>query len=380
MNVYVSASASHDDNILRLSSSPFPEQDERDARRGGDWYSITALGVRLSLPYGNHRLFADAQVNDERYRRFKELDFRGHDVKAEWEWKVPDRWASRVGYNDREKLGEFSDQPVALRRKNELRIREVFGEANWQPTGVVRLRGFVSERDQRNGDPILRQNDVDVRTYDVSAHYPIWNTGSLGGGYRLERGRYPQRQLVSGSLFDNEYEQRHPYAILERDVFGHSRILLRAGPLERKYRNRPERNVDDHAYRFVWDWKATYKTSVRFIALRDISVVEEVATNFVRVRGLGVQPEWRPTEKITVTALLDFSRRDYLGDPGFVLATPLPDRSRRDTLRIVSLSARWVPMKQLELSASATRERRTSNFDLGDYEATLFSVGGRLVF
>ncbi len=378
---YVSATLTHDDNILRLSDSPFPEQDLlSEGRRGGDWYLVTALGTRINFPYGQQRFLADLQVNDERYRRFKELDFRGHDAKAEWEWRVEGRWFSRVGYNDVKKLGEFSDLPVELRVKNPLRTREGYAEANWQPTGKWRLRGFASERQQRNGDSLLRQNDVDVRTYDVSAHYPVWNTGWVGGGYRLEEGSYPQRQFVAGSLFDNTYRQRHPYLSGERDLFGHSRVSLRAGPIEREYENRPERDVKDTAFRFVYDWKPTVKTGIQFIALREISVVEEVATNFVRVRGFAVRPEWRITEKTTLVGLYDHSLRDYLGDPGFVLETPLPDRSRRDRLRILSISLQWIPVKNLSLSATASHEKRASTFELGDYTATVFSVQGRLSF
>jgi exopolysaccharide biosynthesis operon protein EpsL len=379
--LYVSETVNHDDNILRLSSNPFPEQGgPRDIRTGGDTFFVTGIGGRIVLPYGNHRFFADAQVIDERYRRFTDLDFRGHDARAEWEWKVPDRWASRVAYLDQEKLGEFADQPLLLRVKNELRIKEALGEANWTPTGVFRLRGYISERQQRNGDPLLRQNDIDVRTYDVSGHYPIYQTGWIGGGYRLEKGEYPQRIFESGSLFDNAYEQRHPYVAGERDLFGHSRVSFRIGPIEREYRNRPERNVDDTAYRFVYDWKPTFKTSVQFIAVRDISVVEEVATNFVRIRGFAVRPEWRATEKITVSAAYDYTLRDYLGSPGFVVDVPVADGTRRDKLHILSLSARWIPLKYLELLASASRERRTSTFDLGDYDVTLFSLQAKLTF
>lgn len=381
VQLYVTETVNHDDNILRLSSNPFPEQGTpRDLRTGGDWFYVTGLGGRIALPYGNHRFLADAQVIDERYRRFKDLDFRGHDARAEWEWKVPDRWSSRVAYLDQKKLGEFADQPLELRTKNELRIREALADANWQPTGVFRFRGFVSERQQRNGDSLLSQNDVDVRTYDVSGHYPVYQTGWIGAGYRLEKGEYPQRQFLAGSLFDNEYEQRHPYVAGERDLFGHSRVSFRIGPIEREYRNRPERNVNDTAYRFVYDWKPTYKTSVQFVALRDISVVEELATNFVRLRGVSIRPEWRATEKITVFGGFEYTLRDYLGDPGFILDVPAANGSRRDKLRVFSISARWIPVKYLELLASASRERRTSTFDLGDYDATLFSLQAKLTF
>jgi hypothetical protein len=166
----------------------------------------------------------------------------------------------------------------------------------------------------------------------------------------------------------------------ERDLFGHSRVSFRIGPIEREYRNRPERNVDDTAYRFVYDWKPTYKTSVQLVAMRDISVVEEVATNFVRIRGFAIRPEWRATEKITVFAAYDYTLRDYLGSPGFVVDVPVADGTRRDKLHIFSLSARWVPLKYLEFLASASRERRTSTFDLGDYDVTLFSLQAKLTF
>lgn len=377
--IYLSETITRDSNIFRLSRERDPERGLEEPE-GGDTWLTTALGGRIDIPYDQHRFFIDYAKTDHRYRNFKQLDYRGYDGRGFWSWTVPDKWSSRVGVLQSRVLGSFADSSSAV--PNFVRNRQALAEASWLPGAVWRLQGQISDYSQKNSRFDRLENDIDILGTEVGLHYVLRPGDSFGIGARYEDGEFPNRQFVAGSFFDNAYKQKSFYVQADRAIGAFTTVSARVGPLKREYAQLPQRDFDGTFYRVSVDWRPTVKSSVLVIAQRDISVAEDLRTSFVLINGITVRPEWRITEKMTLSGAFDYGRREYLGDPRFVIPglPPSVGAPREDRVRSAALAFSWRPYTFLTLIAAGQRETRTSSAQFVDFETTIWSLQGRLSF
>lgn len=378
LEVYLTETVARDTNVFRLSRERDPTRDVNDPT-GGDTFLTTALGVRADVPYGQHRFFADYSQTDTNYRRLSQLDYRGYNAQGSWTWVVPDVWNSRVSFAQLRTLGSFADSRIA--EPNIVRSRLAQAEASWVPGASWRLNGAIASSEQTNSRRDRVENDIEITAAEVGLAYVLRPGDAIGVGLRREEGRFPNRQFVAGSFFDNAYTQDTPYVFVEYRLASTTTLSARLGRLDRQYDQLGARDYEGTYYRVALDWKPTVKTGVVVIAQQDISAAEDLRTSFVLLRGVSIRPSWRPTEKITVTGAFDYGDREYLGDPRFVLPGLPPSAGpRSDKVRTATLGVAWAPYTFLTLAASASREERRSSFIYGDYKVSLYSLQGRLSF
>jgi hypothetical protein len=286
-----------------------------------------------------------------------------------------DALSGAVGYNEAKGLSSFIN--LQRRVRNPLQTEQAFANATWTVSPQWRLRGVVDSLRQSNGEPTLTVNDIEVAGAEGSVNWVSRAGLSLGVGLRQDEGRYPNRQFVAGTAFDNAYSQRAVNLLLDWPSNGPSRVSGRAGWVKREYSQLSQRNYDGFLYRVTWDWRPRERFSLATVVQRDISAYEDLRTSFVLVKGVSLRPEYLLTGKTTLGGVLEYSRREYLGDPG--LAQGLV-AAREDTVAAAGLNATWRPERNISVTASALHERRTSNFAFGDYSANVLQVRARIAF
>ena len=135
----------------------------------------------------------------------------------------------------------------------------------------------------------------------------------------------------------------------------------------------PQRDFEGATFDAVYDWKATGKLTLTAIARREISAAEEVNVSFVLVKGVGLYPTLRLTDKVTLSGAFDSGDRQYLGDPGTA-------QGRTDRVQRAGLTVLYRPARSIALQVALQRETRSSTAAFGDYAANVASVTGRLAF
>lgn len=363
-----------DSNVFRISGARDPAT-IIGAPSKSDIYRITTLGLNLDVPVSRQRFKAGYAVNAARYDRFKELNFDGYNGQAEWLWQLGNQTSGRVGYSESYSLASLSD--FQTRIANPLKVRQSFLDGAYLLTPSWRLGAGLNQLRQVNGDAARQANDVEVFTTTASIAYLSRAGNSLGASVVAEDGRFPNPQLVAGTAFDNAYTQRSANLLLDWTLTGKSRFYARAGLVKRSYVQLPQRDFDGATLRAEYEWKATGKLTVVAIGQRDISPVEDIRTSFVRITGAALRPTLSITEKTSVSANLEYSVRNFLGDPRLALGLA-PERTDRVKSATLTLSYRPAPMVSLLLSVQ--RETRTSTLDFGDYAASVVRASARIAF
>ena len=105
--------------------------------------------------------------------------------------------------------------------------------------------------------------------------------------------------------------------------------------------------------------------------------IEDTLASYALSEGVSFGPHWAPTAATVVEAKLFRERRDYRGDPGFVLSSA---PRRVDTLHGGRLAFGYSPRRFVRVSLALEHGTRDSNLAGGDYAYNLVSANARLLF
>jgi len=376
LELFASETVAHDSNVFRLSSAVDPTAAFGTSSKA-DTYRITSFGLGFDVPVSRQRFVGGYSRNYTRYNRFTVLDLDGYDGRALWVWQIGNDLNGQVGYTQRLTLASLANIQSGLQSVTPdfFKTKEAFADATYKLTARWQIRGQANWLDQSNSAAERKINDTSVGGGALTVSYITPANNQIGVNATVASASVPNRELVAGQAVDNSYQQQHLGAVAEWTLAGHSRVDLRAGRVTRDYAQLPQRNYAGPFLYAGYEWKPTGKLTFNAVAQRDISSTEEINVGFVVIKRVALSPTWQATEKISVDGVLEYSDRDYRGDPGQVLSTVGP---RTEKVRAAALAVSYRPIRTVTVNLAARRETRTASVAFGDYAANIVSLGIRL--
>jgi len=378
LELFVAGKTTRDDNVFRISSSSDPATVLGSPSKA-DTYYTTSLGFNLDVPVSRQRFQGGLAWNETRYDRFKILNLTGHDGRAAWLWRAGDDFDGQLGYTETLALASLANVQSGVQSgtPNPLLRQRAFFNARYRLTPRWRMGGEVSRLEHSNEAAASKVNDVTLDGAGVTLTYATPSGNQAGVTLREDRARYPNPQIAAGGPFDNAYRQQNLGIVADWTLTGHSHLNAQAGFVRRSYEQLPQRDFELPTFRVTYDWTPTGKLTLSAVAQRDISATEEVTTGHVVIKGLALRPALRLTEKIGIGGALEYSERQYRGDPAVVLGI-VPERT--DRIRAAEVTAAYRPTRTIRLEMSWRRETRASTVAFGDYEVNIVNVSARLGF
>lgn len=385
VEIWAAQNITHDSNVFRISDALDPGV--IGASKRGDTVFTTHAGVLLRIPWSLQRFEADLDWYRSRYDTFEDLDFTGHRARAAWAYNFANRVTGVASLNETRGLSNFAN--IQRREKDVVRARQADISAAWLATPRWRADGRAVAVETAHSNPLRRVDDIESSAVEGGISYLTPRENLLGVSARYERGRNPNVILVDTGFLApvgirNGYRQWAAGVTAAWNVTAASRFDGRVEALERRYDEFTERNYRGPAFRAVYTWAPTVKTSVAFGALRDFGPPEEVQASRVLITGAYVRPKWAATEKITVTGNAEYNVFDYRTAPGFSSivapgAQALP-REFEHRVRLLGIAVEWKPLTRVWIQAGYNHEKRTSSLRFADYEVDVVYVEGRVGF
>jgi len=247
----------------------------------------------------------------------------------------------------------------------------------YQPVSRWQFRADVRAASQNNEAIVYKPSDIDARMTEITVAYVTERMTRIGLIVQNADATLPNRQLIGTRLIDNSYTQRGVDAFVEWNITGHSQFKLRTGSTDRNYVEVPQRDFSGSLYTASLGWQPSDNLTLTATSQRDISANEEINVGLVLSRGFGFTTGWRIREKALLALDLQRANRTYLGDPNAVLNTFPPYAER---IRSVGARLSMQPRKQLTIDVGWRHEQRTSLTSLGNYGASMASVGLKFAF
>jgi exopolysaccharide biosynthesis operon protein EpsL len=370
VEVWAAENVTHDTNILRLSRHIDPTS--VGARQLGDSYNTTKIGVAADLPVSLQRFQAAYTWQSTRYRAFSNLDFNGHLATLNWAWVIDHRFYGTVGAADAKSLASFSN--IQRNAQDLVTTRQAYASGNWKMTPIWRASGRLEWGKSEHSDALRSLNDIETVMAELALAYVTQQDNTVAAVARAERGKRPPTAGFGGfSDINNTYRQTGAGVTAAWVFTPQSRLDGNLFFVHRGYEQDTRRNFSGATGRALYTWTPTPKTTVVAAIFRDIGPAEDVTTAFVLATGVYVRPKWDLTEKASLQANLEYDRWQYRGDP--ILGGTFTHR-----LRTYGASLAYRPTRKTILNAGVNRETRTSDLLLGDYDAEVLFIEGRIGF
>ena len=363
-----------DNNPFRLSESVNPATvlgfpDKSDTlRRGG-------IGLKADLPQSRQRFLLDLRVEENDYARYDVLDHSAYRGEGKWNWRAGPKWSGDVGYSRRRFLASLAELNAPI--KDMITEDRAFGSAGYMLTPRWRVRGEGEYLRWDHDEPTRETLDARIGSGTAGLDYVTPQNNSVGGQFKYTEGEYPNRELVAGSLVDNQFREYETSMVVRWGVTGKTRLYARAGYTSREHDQVPQRDFDGFTGRFEYDWFFAAKTLLGLSAWREIRSTEDVSASYVLATGWGIGPAWAPTSKLLLQAKYVDEDLEYRGDPGFVASGTPP---REDEFRGIHLYGGYAPTRNIRLAVGFKWGNRSSNVAFKDYDYRAFLAHGKVQF
>lgn len=374
LHFYVFGGAYHDSNVFRLPDGANTQAILGTSERS-DTVRHAGVGMKADVTASRQQLLIDARATRYSYDRFGFLDNTGYHAAATWKWLAGPAWTGDVGYASDRFLAQFGELQAPI--KDLISVNHAFAVAKRRITPEWQLRGGVDWVTYHHSAATLASAENQTTSFTIGADHFTPQGNSVGAQLKASDGQYPNREVVAGSEVDNQYRELEASAVANWQVSGKSRFNGRLGYTTRRHNQISQRNYHGVTGIMDYAWTPSPKTLLDLSAWRELRSIEDTLANYVLSEGVSVGPHWAPTVRTVVQFRVFRERRNFLGDPGFVL-TSAPERI--DTLHGGKLSFGYAPRRFVRVSVGWEHGTRDSNTAGRDYHYNIVSANARFRF
>ncbi|MDL2354335.1 MAG: exopolysaccharide biosynthesis protein EpsL [Pseudomonadota bacterium] len=335
----------YDDNLLRIADGA----PAFDKQRGDRWTQLDA-GCLFEHAYSRQRISAQARWSKVTFDHFRQLDYDGKNLLANWNWQLGNHLDGTLGASYDQALAPYTDFHSDLR--NLRQQRRSWFDAGWRLHPSYRLRVAAARETARYALAEQRGNDRTEDSVETGADYLPASGSEFGLVVRAIRGRYPHRQILGlgGPLVDDGDDQHELKARVRWLAGGSTTVQALAGWARRRQPalGAPVSGVNG---RVSVAWQRSAALALNAALWRDFAPLDSTVVATTLNRGASVGAAWQPGAKVKVDASAQYERRTYQ-------ARYLAIGGLDDALRSASLRAQWAPRPSVQLSATLTRQAR----------------------
>ena len=352
----------HDSNFVHLADGASPPA-SLQART--DWIATTTLFGSVDQTIGRQRLYANANVRDNRYRYNRLYDNQGFGLAAGLDWATVERVSGNLGLSSNRLLASFdrgngNNAPNVA--KNIEQTDQLSASARVGVVTDVTLEAGYSQQRQRFSEVGAR---LEQSITSLSVRERFGGALTLGAGLRLTDGRYPD--------YNDSFHGRDLDLSANWVPNAVSVVVARLSLGRTDHSLATAQDFKGVTGALSWEWKPSGKLAFSSQLGRSTgndsnfettsgaaTVITASADNSRLTTSLWLNAGYEATAKIRLDASWSRASRALTNSLSVNSGQPISatDGDRLDRFR---LSARYVPTRTLELSCNLGRERRSAD-------------------
>ncbi|MDC8774399.1 porin family protein [Roseateles albus] len=357
-----------------------------------DTVATASLLAGVNQPIGRQRVYADVNVNTNRYSKNTDLNNVGYSVKGGLDWSTIERFSGNINIDNSQALSTYTERTAeALRKKNV--------ENNTNLSGLVRV-GLVTKYSLEAGAGYrtrsfsadeYAQFEFDQNRYSLGLVYQPSPDLRLGVAGRVTNDKYPA-YTRTGFILVNGVPQKITVPVAAREferkdidfttrwvASGASTLDGRISTGRSKIKQGVGNDFSGVTGRVTWAWQPTAKWNVSSSISRDTGL-ESSFTNANTsseqdriTNGLQINANYELTGKVFLTGGLSTanSRRIYSG------STVRSDETDRDNS--FNLGARWQYSRGITMGCQFNKSSRNSSQEIYSFDANSYGCYGQIL-
>jgi len=378
---YVSTAFTYDSNVLRLPNNFTPDLNNtktipvldangdinfvldsaNNKTKRSSFIKQVKAGVAAKWQISQQQLIADVSVNQNWYSTYNELNYTGYNILGQWDWQLGKKLKGEITYNHSKMLNSFEQINRLISNLEKAENYIANGSYEFLPNWYLRS-GFTRARTYY---PAVERQQSNLR--EVSKEFGLRYLNPLENMMEfrvtMTDGRYTNR---------NEFDPLdNTYTRVNYDLGGmwnysvKTRIRAEIGYVSQEFTHVKNRNFSAPVARSDILWQATSKSSLFLEVWREVHTVDTLNASFALAQGAKLTPiwKWSETPRIDVELPISYEKQTSLGfngDPTIV--------AQQGIQRIARLNLNYAPRPNVEMTAFAAYENRSTNDPMHTYQ------------
>ncbi|WP_310384643.1 hypothetical protein [Roseateles sp.] len=350
-----------------------------------DTVATASLLAGINQPIGRQRVYADVNVNTNRYSKNTDLNNVGYSVKGGLDWSTVERLSGTVSIDNSQALSTYTERTaLALRKKNT--------ENNTSLNGVVRV-GLVTKysleagagyRTRRFSADEYAQFEFDQNRFSLGLVYQPSPDLRFGVAGRLTNDKYPAylpifNGIPVGNPVDTREFERKDIDFTSRWVAsGASTLDGRVSTGRSKVKQGVANDFSGVTGRITWAWQPTAKWNVSSSVSRDTGLESSFnnantsAEQDRMTNSLQVNANYELTGKVFLTGGASTAKSRRINNDA--AGSRVDDRDNA-----FNLGARWQYSRGITLGCQASKSSRDSSEVRYTFDANSYGCYGQIL-
>ncbi|MBT9493260.1 MAG: outer membrane beta-barrel protein [Paucibacter sp.] len=356
-----------------------------------DTVATASLLAGINQPIGRQRVYADVNVNTNRYGKNTDLNNVGYTVKGGLDWSTIERLSGSITVDNSQALSTYTERTAeALRKKNT--------ENNTNLSGVVRL-GLVTKysleagagyRTRRFSAEEYAQFEFDQNRFSLGLVYQPSPDLRFGVAGRLTNDKYPAYvrrgfilvngvpQAVAFPVDAREFERKDIDFTTRWVASGASTLDGRISTGRSKVKQGVANDFSGVTGRITWAWQPSVKWNVTSTVSRDTGLESSFAnanTSSEQDRitnGLQLSANYELTGKVFLTGSASTAKSRRINND--VGGSRVDDRDNS-----FNLGARWQYSRGITLGCQVSKSSRDSSEVIYTFDANSYGCYGQIL-
>jgi len=364
------ASVTWDSNVFRL-----PDSLAGLAPNGRfDRTSAMYAGLRIDKPYAQQRVLLDATGTAYRHDRFSYLDFDALDYRGAWQWHVTPRVSGVLSAERSQALVNYADfRNITQRNVRTAENRRA--SVDWLMFGGWHLVGAASHQEWRTSLPIVDQGSFRATAAEAGVKYFAPSANAIGFNLRSLEGRYTDRPLDPVNFLGDGFRRTETELTASWIATGRSSLDAHLKHIEHRENHFPQRDFSGTAAALGFHWSPAGRLTLGVDAARELTPWRDDTATYKADNRLSLGPVWQLSARVVMKMHVVRGTSDYR-QPLVALAGP----ARHDSFRSEQLAIEWGMQRNVSLTASLQRQRRSSSAAGLDFSDSIATLGVSLLF
>ncbi len=333
-------------------------------------------GFDVDWKISRQHILIKANVNQNWFQSFSNLNYIGWDTQAQWNWQFGSVLNGEIGYANKQFLGSFAQ--LSSQIPNLQNNQRYFANTSYlfHPNGKIKFGVFRTEN--RFDDKSRQDNNNTEDNAELNLQY-LSPTGSILGLRLLATdGQYPQRPLLpNDNTLDNAYT-RFNYAVTwDWHASSKTRIDGLFGYTQQQHAHFRNLDFADIIAQFNLHWQASDKTLLELSAKRDIYQANNRSASFLLTQGVEIKSTWQASPKIALTLPVSYQQQQFLGNSG---NSSTGNFQQIDNVSNIGFNLMYHPVDNISIGAVLNYEKRDSNDPRRSYEIQSAGINFQAVF
>ena len=358
-----------------------------------DTVSGTSLVGGVDQTIGRQRVYGSANVRANRYANNKALDNESYGLNLALDWATVGRLSGTLSAAADQNLAQFNNRAAGgvETRKNVVRTNQVDARVRLGVVTKYTLEASLGHRNRSYSAPEYNSSEYRQTSGSLGLRYRPSGALSLGVALRITEATYPKFNQTAPGVFESDRLKRQdidftatwlPSAV--------SQFNLRLSPTHTSYDRDTGSDFSGVTGSATWGWQPTGKLRLTTGLSRDTGQSSDAVnlgffgsgvTDYSRTTSaLSLKADYELSAKIALNAGISYAHR-ALANTSSLAGNPVGTVTGSDNTTVLSLGARWLPTRSIQVGCNVSAENRSSsntNLSVG-LSGNAFSCYGQFV-